>query len=95
MTKNSNASEKLRVIDTIKENAGAVISIGGFCWIIFQFLIIPVYRLQYQMDNILDNHLATIQTELTEAKIERDLQGKQLNNLSEQIVRLQVLIEKK
>ena len=89
------AEEKFRIIDTIKENVGMVISIGGFMWLIFQFVIIPMNRLQYQIENILDNHLATIQTELTEAKIERDLQGKQLTTLSEQIIRLQTLMETK
>ena len=92
--KQNNASEKLRILDTIKENAGAVISIGGFIWLLFQFLIVPIYQLQFQMDNVLDNHLATIQTELTTAKVERESQGRQLNALSEQIIRLQVLMEK-
>ena len=95
MVKQNNASEKLRILDTIRENAGAVISIGGFVWLIFQFLIIPIYKVQYDVANILDNHLATIQTELTEAKTERELQGMQLAVLSEQIVRLTVLLENK
>jgi hypothetical protein len=89
------AEEKLRIIDVIKENAGMVISIGGFIFLIFQFLILPMYKLQLQVQNILDNHLATIQLELTEAKTERDLQGKQLTALSEQIVRLSTLMETK
>ena len=89
------AQEKLRIIDTIKENAGMVLTIGAAVYTIFQFLILPIYSLTFKVDNILDNHLATIQTELTEAKTERDLQGKQLTALSEQIVRLQVLIEGK
>ena len=88
-------AEKLRVIDIIKENAGLVVSIGGFMWLIFQFVIIPIYGLQFKVNNILDNHLATIQTELTEAKSEREAQGKQLTALSEQIIRLQVEVEKK
>lgn len=89
------AQEKLRIIDTIRENAGLVLGVGGFVWLIFQFLIIPMVRVQDAITNILDNHLATIQTELTEAKAERDLQGNQLRVLSEQIVRLQTLIESK
>lgn len=93
--KENRAEEKLRVIDTIKENASLVIAIGGFTWLIFQFLIIPIYRLQYQVGNILDNHLATIQTELIEAKTERDAQGKQLTALSEQIIRLATQLENK
>jgi len=91
--KQENAKEKLRVIDIIKENANLVISIGGFVYLLFQFIILPVAKLQYQVTNILDNHLATIQIELTEAKAEREAQGKQLTILSEQIVRLQVIIE--
>lgn len=89
------AKEKLTIIATLKENIGVVISIGGFIYLIFQFLIMPVAKLQYQVGNILDNHLATIQTELTEAKTERDIQGKQLNALSEQIVKLQTIMESK
>ena len=88
-----NAEEKLRVLDIIKENVGAIISIGGFIYLLFQFVILPVYKVQYDITNILDNHLATIQTELTEAKAERELQGKQLTVLSEQLVRLQTIIE--
>lgn len=95
MVKENIAKEKLRIMDTIKENAGVVLSVGGFTWLIFQFLIIPMVRLQDAVTNILDNHLATIQIELTEAKTQRDLQGKQLTALSEQIVRLQTLMETK
>jgi len=93
MVKENIAKEKLRIIDTIKENTGLVLSVGGFIWLIFQFLIIPMVRLQDAVTNILDNHLATIQIELTEAKTERDIQGKQLTALSEQIVRLETLIQ--
>ena len=89
------AEEKLRIVDTIKENVGMIISIGGFMWLIFQFVIIPMNRMQYQIENILDNHLATIQAELTEAKVERDFQGKQLTTLSEQIIKLQAIMEAK
>lgn len=89
------AKEKLRMIDIIRENAGMVVSIGGFVYLMFQFIILPIYQLQFKVNNILDNHLATIQTELTEAKTERDIQGKQLTALSEQLVRLQTLMEKK
>jgi hypothetical protein len=89
------AKEKLRIIDTLKENVGMIISVGGFMWLIFQFVIIPMNQMSFQIENILDNHLATIQTELTEAKTERDFQGKQLTNLSEQIIRLQTIMETK
>lgn len=89
------AKEKLRMIDIIRENAGMVVSIGGFVYLMFQFIILPIYQLQFKVNNILDNHLATIQTELTEAKTERDIQGKQLTALSEQLVRLETLMEKK
>lgn len=89
------AKEKLRMIDIIRENAGMVVSIGGFVYLMFQFIILPIYQLQFKVSNILDNHLATIQTELTEAKTERDIQGKQLTALSEQLVRLETLMEKK
>jgi hypothetical protein len=93
--KENKAEEKLRVVDIIKENTGLVISIGGFIWLMFQFVILPIYKLQYDVANILGNHLATIQTQLTEAKSEREAQGKLLISLSEQIIRLQILIEKK
>jgi hypothetical protein len=92
--KENKAEEKLRVMDIIRENTGLVISIGGFVYIIFQFVILPIYKLQYQVTNILDNHLATIQTEMTVASAEREEQGKQLTALSEQIIRLQTLLEK-
>jgi hypothetical protein len=90
-----NSAEKLRVIDIIKENAGMVISIGGFVWLIFQFLIIPVMKLEYDVGDILNNHLKTIQDQMTIATTERDAQGKQLTALSEQMVRLSTLLETK
>lgn len=88
------AKEKLRIIDVLKENTSLVITIVGITWIIFQFVIIPIQQMKFQVDNILDNHLKTIQDEMTEAKTERDAQGKQLTALSEQIIRLTTLIEK-
>lgn len=88
-------AEKLRIFDAIKENAGLVLSIGGFVWLVFQFVIMPVAKLQYDVGNILDNHLATIQTELTEAKAERKAQGLLINELASQIIKLQTLIEDK
>jgi hypothetical protein len=89
------AKEKLRVIDTIKENAALVISVGGFVWLIFQFIIIPLNALQYQVGDILNNHLKTIQDSETRATAEREAQGKQLTALSEQIIRLQTIMEGK
>jgi hypothetical protein len=88
------AKEKLRVIDIIKENAALIVSVGGFIWLIFQFLIIPVKQMQFQMDDVLNNHLKTIQDQMVVATEERKAQGEQLNALSEQITRLTVLIEK-
>ena len=93
--KEQQAEEKLRIIDTIKENAGLVITIGGFVWLMFSFIIIPIYKVQYDVANILDNHLATIQTELTEAKAERKAQGVVLENLTANVIRLQATLENK
>jgi hypothetical protein len=92
--KENTAKEKLRVIDIIRENAALIVSVGGFVWLIFQFLIIPVKEMQFQMNDVLNNHLKTIQDNLIIATAEREAQGKQLNALSEQIARLTVLIEK-
>jgi hypothetical protein len=60
------AEEKLRIMDVIKNNATTVVSIGAFVWILFSYVILPIQKMQFQVSNILDNHLATIQTELTE-----------------------------
>lgn len=95
MVKENIAKEKLRVIDTIKENAGLVLSVGGFVAIIFQFIIVPLNQLQYQVGDILNNHIKTIQDSEIEATSEREAQGKQLTALSEQIIRLQTLMETK
>ena len=89
------AKEKLRVTDIIKENAGMIITIGGFIFLMFQFVLLPIQETRFKIDNILDNHLSTIQTEMTEAKIERQAQTAQLNTLSEQIVRLSTQLENK
>ena len=93
--KETEAREKLNIIGVMKENTGMVISIGGFVYLLFQFVVMPIAKLEYKVSNILDNHLATIQTELTEAKTERDMQGKQLTALSEQLVRLSTQLESK
>lgn len=95
MVKENLAKEKLRVMDIIKENAGLVISVGGFVWLIFQFVIIPIKSMEFNMNDILNNHLKTIQTEMTTATAEREEQSKQIQMLSEQIVRLTTLIENK
>lgn len=92
--KENKAEEKLRVIDIIKENAALVFSVGGFVWIIFQFVIVPINQLQYQMGDILNNHIKTIQDNLIIATAEREAEAKQINALSEQIIRLQTIIEK-
>ena len=94
MVKENIAKEKLRIIDTLKENAALVISVGGFVWLIFQFVIIPLNQLQYQVGDILNNHIKTIQDNLIIATAEREAESKQIAALSEQIVRLQTLIEK-
>jgi hypothetical protein len=88
------AKEKLRVMDIIKENASLVITIGGFCWIVIQFVILPIREMQFQMNDVLNNHLKTIQDEMIIATEERKQQSASLQNLSEQIVRLQTIIEK-
>lgn len=88
------AKEKLRIIDTLKENTSLVITIIGVVWIVFQFVIIPIQEMRFQINNILDNHLKTIQDQMTAATTERELQGKQLQALSEQIVRLTTILEK-
>ena len=89
------AEEKLRVIDIIKENSVSFITIGGLVWVLFSYVILPIQKMQFQITNILDNHLSTIQIELTEAKVERENQGKLLTSLSEQIIRLTVELETK
>jgi hypothetical protein len=89
------AEEKLRILDVIRENAGLVISIGGFVYLMFQFIIMPIYELQFKVSNILENHIKTIQDNLIVATSERDAQGKQLTALSEQIIRLTTIVENK
>ena len=66
------AEEKLRVVDIIKENAVSFITIGGLVWVLFSYVILPIQKMQFQISNILDNHLATIETEIIEAKTERE-----------------------
>lgn len=87
--KENKAEEKLRVIDIIKENATMVLTIGGFMWIIYSFIILPITQLQYQVGNIINNHLKTIQDEQVSASQERKVQGIIINTLNENIVRLQ------
>ena len=89
------AAEKLRIIDVIKENAALVLSVGGFVWVIFQFLIIPINALTYQVGDILNNHLKTIQDEQIVATQERKEESERIKDLSEQIVRLTTILENK
>ena len=87
------AEEKLRIIDILKENTSLVITIVGITWILFQFVIIPIQEMKFQVDNILDNHIKTIQDEMTVATTERKAQTQQMQQLSEQIVRLTTLLD--
>ena len=87
------AEEKLRIIDILKENTSLVITIVGITWILFQFVIIPIQEMKFQVDNILDNHIKTIQDEMIIATAERKAQTQQMQQLSEQIVRLTTLLD--
>jgi hypothetical protein len=87
------AKEKLRIIDVIKENAGMVITIGGIIWAIYSLVILPIKQLEYQVGDIINNHLKTIQDEYIVASQERKEQGEMIRELNNQIVRLQTLIE--
>ena len=87
------ASEKLRIDKVIKENATAVLSIGGFVWLIYSMVIMPIQQLKYDVGNIINNHLETIQNEQTIATAERKAQSEQLNNLTNELVRLSTILE--
>jgi hypothetical protein len=89
----NNSSEKLRVIDILKENSTMVIAIGGFVWVIYSTIIIPIKTLEYQTGDIIGNHLKTIQDEQVTATAERKSQTDKLDKLSSDLIRLTVILE--
>lgn len=91
----NNAKEKLRVIEIIKENATAIIVIVGLTWGFIQTVILPIKQIQFQMEDILNNHIKTIQDQMIIATQDRDEQGKKIDELVAQLIRLQTTIEKK
>ena len=88
------AEEKLRVMDIIRENAALVLSIGGFVYIIFQFVIIPINNLQYQVGDILNNHLKTIQDALVSEAALREQETEKMDEMAKEIVKLETLLSK-
>lgn len=87
------AEEKLRIIDTIKENASMIIIIVGVIWAIVQTIIIPLKSLEFGQNDILNNHLKTIQDEMIVATQERKVQGEKIDALNSQLVRLETILE--
>lgn len=93
MKNGENAKEKLRIIDVIKENAALAVTIGGFIWVLISMVILPIKQLEYQVGDIINNHLKTIQDEYTVASQERKEQGEMIKELTAQVIRLQTLLE--
>jgi hypothetical protein len=87
------SSEKLRVLDYIKENAMTVVTIGGFLWLIYTTVIIPISQLQFQTNDVLNNHLKTIQDEQVRATTEREGQTKRLQEINDRLIRLETTLE--
>lgn len=87
------AKEKLRVIDIIKENSAMVVAIGGFVWLIYSAIIIPLKELEYSVSDILNNHLKSIQDEQISATTERKEQRELIMNLNESVIRLEEQIK--
>ena len=87
------AEEKLRIIDVIKENAAMILSLGGFLWLLFSYIVSPIQSLQYQVGDILNNHMKTLQDNMVTQTTVAEEQAKQIRALSEAVVRLTVEIE--
>mgnify|MGYP001446284362 CR=1 FL=1 len=87
------AAEKLRVIDILKENATMVLAIGGFMYMIFSYVILPIKNLDYQVNDIIGNHLKTIEDEQIIATEERRQQGDALEANNIRLTRIEVLLE--
>ena len=87
------AEEKLRVITIIKENSAMFIAIGGFIWIIYSMVIMPIKALEFQVSDIIGNHLKTIQDEQVEATAERKAQMVILNDTSARLIKIETLLE--
>ena len=83
------AEEKLRVIDIIRDNAALTLTVAGFVWVIYSMVILPIKTLEFQVGNILNNHIKTIQDEQVTASAERKAQSLILQQINESIIRLQ------
>jgi hypothetical protein len=92
--KENKAEEKLRIIDVIKENSAAVIAIGGFIWIVYSAIVLPIKALEYQVGDIIGNHLKTIQDEQVTATAERKAQTEMLMDISSKLIRLETIVGK-
>ena len=87
------AAEKLSVLVILKENAAMIIAIGGFIWVIYSSVILPIKNLEYQVGDILNNHLKTIQNEQVKATAERAAEADQINKANEKLVKLETILE--
>jgi hypothetical protein len=87
------AAEKLRVIDILKENATSVLVIGGIVWTLYSTVILPIKNLEYQVGDIINNHIKTIQDEQVIATTERKEQSDKMDKLSGEIIRLTTVLE--
>jgi len=89
------AAEKLRIIDTIKENAAMCIAIGGFVWLLYSMVIMPIQALEYQVGDIIGNHLKTIQDEQVTATAERKAQSILITNTNDRLIKIETLLDEK
>jgi hypothetical protein len=87
------AKEKLRIVDIIKENATTALVIGGFVWTLYATVILPIKNLEYQVGDIINNHIKTIQDESVTATAERKAQSEKLDKLSGEIIKLTTILE--
>lgn len=87
------ALEKFRIQNVLKENATSVLAIGGFIWLIYSMVILPIKELEYNVGDIIGNHLKTIQDEQIIATAERKAQSDKLDNLSGDIIKLTTILE--
>ena len=87
------AAEKLRVLDILKEYGAGILAIGSFMFMIFSYVILPIKNLDYQVTDIIGNHLKTIEDEQITATEERRQQTDKLELNNVRLTKIEVLLE--
>lgn len=89
------SSEKLRILDAIKENAMSFIFIAGLMWSFISFVVLPIKQLEYSVGTILNNHLKTMESQQLILTEESKQQREIMTQIQKELIKVQVQLEGK